>query len=366
MARERILLYATQMLETGGIESHITEFLTQMTIYGNSDIDIVILNAYLSENQTKHIKSLTGISILSKKKIRKNTLEWLKTGWSVLKSIFTKYDALYTNGQGNSIYWITKIFRYDKWIHHHHTSGDPADQKTWSATYMKALKTADVVVACSAKNASAMQPVLKRHIVTVPCFSRAVCIRKKGQKGISRNRIHLGYYGRLIPEKGIDLIGMLSNDPTTTHIQFHIWGRGEKYPLEYFSKYPNLIYHGTFKGEEELTNVLSLLDGYLLLSTHPEGLPISLLEVMSAGLPWLATNQGGISDIACDPLTTRLLNSTADFDTVKNEVLSFASAITTGKINHQQQQAMYNSRFSSPVLVKQWKSILYADNTIML
>ena len=36
-----------------------------------------------------------------------------------------------------------------KWIHHHHSSGDENDRKTWDASYMKALLYSDNLIVCS-------------------------------------------------------------------------------------------------------------------------------------------------------------------------------------------------------------------------
>ena len=68
--------------------------------------------------------------------------------------------------------------------------------------------------------------------------------------------------------------------------------------------------------------MISVLDGFLLISTHPEGLPVCLLEAMGAGLPWLATNKGGITDIAFDPSSsTRVIASALSYEEIKQQVI---------------------------------------------
>ncbi|SKB98402.1 Glycosyltransferase involved in cell wall bisynthesis [Parapedobacter luteus] len=356
MAKKKILLFTTQLLKTGGIESHIQQFTIQMASNGDSDVYIFVLNSKLSDDQVNNLKKYTCASVFSKKN---SITELFKMIRFIFFSMFIKYDALYTNGQGNSIYLISKCFRYRKWVHHHHTAGDKADQQTWPSWYIKALIQANIVIACSTKNAFDMQSVLNREVITVPCFSRPIRSNSIKQISTQDDIVNFGYYGRLIPEKGIDLIGKLSNHDDMAKIKFHIWGEGKQYPPDYFKRYPNLNYHGVFHGLEELTKVLDQIDAYLLLSTHPEGLPISLLEAMSAGVPWIATNRGGINDIACDPLSTRVINSLTDFDVVKKEILSFVADIRSGKISRQKQKELYESKFSPAVLVKRWNKILY-------
>ena len=52
-----------------------------------------------------------------------------------------------------------------------------------------------------------MQKVLHRSIDVVPCFSRKIEVEKKSGK--INGKVKLGYYGRLIPEKGIDVLSGL-------------------------------------------------------------------------------------------------------------------------------------------------------------
>ncbi|WP_028295681.1 glycosyltransferase family 4 protein [Olivibacter sitiensis] len=347
---KHILVFTTQHMPTGGIESHLLSFCENMS-RNNTNVDLFVLNSRMDRTTADRYRSVCNDVFLG----RKGLFHVLTFIFFYLKAIQRKYDAVYTNGQGNSIYLVSKFFRSRNWVHHHHTAGDIEDQKTWSSYYIKALRDAHTVVACSTRNAQDMQQALNRTVITVPCFSREVSVNDI----LKSERVSLGYYGRLIPEKGIDLLCRLSDDPDLTHIQFHIWGEGSRYPPIFFEKFPNLVYHGRFNGKGALSKVLSSLNGYLLLSTHPEGLPISLLEVMSAGLPWLASNRGGIADIACDPLSTRLLENVGDYEQVKMEVKRFADDIAMGKVSADKQKALYQARFAPNVLINQWESILF-------
>ena len=109
---------------------------------------------------------------------------------------------------------------------------------------------------------------------------------------------------------------------------------------------------------EELSKIISSLDAYLLLSCHSEGLPISLLEVMSAGLPWIATDIGGIRDIATDDRTTRVIPPNSDDAIIKAAILSLASDIKNGFVSTEKQKLLYQQRYSARVLINQWKNVL--------
>lgn len=348
----RVLLYCTQLLDTGGIENHILEFTEKMASSG-TEIDIIIPNFKMESTGEARLKHNCTRIFLNNTNAGKWRWLWLTRVLLYLSKI--KYTALYTNGQGESIRIVSKLVRYQHWVHHHHTSGDEGDLETWGNGYKKSLLEADRIIACSQSNARRIEAKIKRKVDVISCFSRKVNLPiKKTMK----EKVHLGYYGRLIPEKGIDILCSLSQDPDCNHIDFHLWGKGEVYPSEFFQKFPFISYHGNFNTTEELKNVLEFLDGFLLISTHPEGLPISLLESMSAGLPWLATDRGGIPDIACDPGSTRVISHLSSYKEIKEAVLRFAADIAAGKISRVKQKELYNKFFCAEVLTSQWQSIL--------
>ncbi|TDN39582.1 hypothetical protein A8B98_18005 [Hymenobacter sp. UV11] len=348
------MVYATQHMPTGGIESHLREFCLNLAESGAA-VDLVIRNSEMLPETEVFFRSICKRVYLGKSSSSLKQLFWLF--WIGLQRLTKCYDALYTNGQGNSVNFFSWFLpRRRRWVHHHHTAGDKADQATWTSGYQQALRNADSLVACSSRNATDMEATLVRPVQSIPCFSREIAIA--GVSATPGHTLRFGYYGRLIPEKGIDVLCQLSEDPSMRGIEFHIWGEGQAYPSDFFGRHPRILYHGPFTSRDELQAVLASLDAYLLLSTHPEGLPIALLEVMSAGLPWVATDRGGVADIACDPMATRVIPSTASYSEVKAAILTLAVDIQQGRVLRSAQKKLYAETYSAEVLVKRWREIL--------
>lgn len=350
----KILVFSTQLLNTGGIESHLLEFCRVISSAGHS-IDLLVPKNGMDQVNIKKLKCYCSNVYL--KNNFDSTSSALFTFILCIRLILRKYDALYTNGQGNMIFLLSKLFRYKKHIHHHHTSGDLLDQQTWPLMYERVMKKADIVVACSSINADRLTKKLRRPVISLPVFSRDLqsCISWKKSKDV---QVHFGYFGRLIPEKGIDVICKLSEEYDCKHIIFHLWGEGHNYTTDSFSKYKNLRYHGVFNGVEELKAIIVKLDGYLLLSIHHEGLPVSLLEVMSAGLPWLATDKGGIPDLYVDDNSTRIIKPDASYAEIKAAVIQFSYDCLNQAINTESVRKLYDQKYTSIMLLNKWEHLL--------
>jgi glycosyltransferase involved in cell wall biosynthesis len=355
---KQLLVYSTQLMETGGIESHVLEFCGHMSASGVG-ITLIVPNFHMKAAEKERLKAACVCVYANKGKAGVRTMAWLFFKAFFLG--FKHFDALYTNGQGESLGIFARLIRHKKnWVHHHHTAGDKLDQATWGKWYWQTLKRANSVIACSTSNASDMKKVLDRKIDVVPCFSRKVVVQR--QHLFNPEKIQFGYYGRLIKEKGIDDLCKLSNDADCSKIQFNIWGKGQDYPPTFFAKYAHVKYHGTFTGLQGLKNVIASLDAFLLLSTHPEGLPICLLEAMGAGLPWLATDKGGVRDIAFDSSANRVIASNSDYEEMKKQVILLAEDLAKGRVNRLNQVAVYDEKFAATSLVNQWQEILQLSN----
>lgn len=353
MTKKKVLVFTTQLLETGGIESHLKEFCSQLN-ESNLSISILVLNSKASKQTELFYKNSCENSwIISNNNI---FIRYLKLLFLIPILNFKGFSKIYSNGQGNSIYFLKKLlFTIKYWVHHHHTSGEIQDRKSWSSSYKKTLLNANKIVACANYNASLLSQELERNVISIPCFSRAIVI---DNKPINPHKIKIAYIGRLIKEKGIEAICKLSNEVELNHIEFIIWGEGNMFPISYFNSYPNVKYKGSFNNKDGLVNALNDIDAFILYSTHPEGLPISLLEVMSAGIPWIATRTGGISEISIDKDLNYLLNKESNYDELVCSLKTFTNNLINKQSISTKQIEVYNKTYSAGIIRKNWINVL--------
>ncbi|MFD1205217.1 glycosyltransferase family 4 protein [Sporosarcina contaminans] len=98
------------------------------------------------------------------------------------------------------------------------------------------------------------------------------------------------------PKKQIDLLQSLCH---LQHLDWtmHFVGDGpEMEKAKRFAKESGIADRVRFEGRlEDVTKILDIADIFLLISQY-EGLPLSVLEAMRAGLPIIATNVGGVQE----------------------------------------------------------------------
>ncbi len=352
MKKKKVLIFVPRLLERGGIESHLKELCFQFK-GAAYELSILVLDNQSSKETQTCYKAICSNTWFIQANL--SILRWLMFFKILPKLWINKFDIFYSNGQGNSILLLNQLFNKKlKWIHHHHTTGDYLDKKAWSNSYFQTLKKCDVLIACTEVSTNSLSGILQREVVHISCFSREIILKNQSH---SNSPFRLGYFGRLIKEKGIDLLAQMSTDKDFEDIEFHIWGDGKSYPISYFNSFSNLFYHGSFQGEIELTEVLNYIDALILISTHPEGLPISLLETMGSGKPWIASDIGGIVEISIDSKLNYLLSRDIDYESLKIQVLDFINQVKDRPGLNQNQIQFYKQHYSSSYLNSCWENI---------
>lgn len=357
----RLLVFSAQMEPAGGIESHLLEFCRRFAARGWRIT--LLCSRWSAGDAARRMLADAGVDLrLNESRLTTGSpaAKWAWTLAALARVAGTRFDAVYVNGQGRNA--ATVLRRYQgraRTVHHHHTGCDDDDVATWPAAYRTAMVGADALVVCAGFVRTRMRAALGRPDVDVAyCFSRRLEVPDAPLAPGAP--VVFGYYGRLIPEKGIGLMLRLAAEPRLAGIEWRIWGPQGTYRAPDFAGHANLRYEGAFDDAAGLARALATLHCYCLFSTHPEGLPIALLECMGAGRAWIATPQGGIAELAHDVSSCAVVTLT-DYDGVVAACAAMRDRLRAGNVRTDLQRSRYDSLFGEAVLVATWSGLLLGD-----
>jgi glycosyltransferase involved in cell wall biosynthesis len=152
-------------------------------------------------------------------------------------------------------------------------------------------------------------PAHKAHVILngAPLERFACCPAKPGS---AHPRIRFGAASRMVPEK--DHFTLLSAfarvAESLPHAELHVAGDGPlrariKDLIDHFGLNDRVILHGALR---DMPDFLRHLDIFVMTSLN-EGLPVTILEAMAAGLPIVSTRAGGIHEAAIEGLNARFV-----------------------------------------------------------
>jgi glycosyltransferase involved in cell wall biosynthesis len=345
------------MAPFGGIERHVCGIARAAADDGHQVRLLTTSNSLGPELRAQLASPRIVFRELARPRLAAGALH--KAAWlarELLLAAGRNWDVVYTNGQSAlaRLAWFA-AGRGSRIIHHHHTAADAAEQLTWSRPFRRLLAAAPELVACSQATRRALDAAVARtdtqflpYLAGSPVAGAQVVDRPPAPL------LRFGFCGRLIPEKGIEAILALADDPALPDIEWHIHGSGDAYPAERFQNRPRIFYHGAYRSPAEHARALLALDSLVLFSTHNEGMPLSLIEGMSAGLPWVATDRGGTRELASSPNDALLAPADATVAQLGGAVRTLADRILARATSRRFQRAIYDDRFAPAVVTAQW------------
>ena len=291
-------------------------FVPKIAKYFQDELNYEIEILTLSDNKNSNINDDFSV-----KRIDRNLpiiYRWLKTIFTIYKLGKNK-DLIFVNGLGTEA-TIANIFLKKKIIRK--IVGDPV----WERTYSKAkisesfdefqvknygfsislqkkvrsfsIKKSDIVVTPSKH--------LKNFILNlgfknkIEIINNGVFIPEENTNIFTNDQINITIVSRLVSHKNIGKIIKAISDLNSPLINLNIIGDGpelnqlQKISLESNNK-DNIIFHGKLN-RDEIDHIFLNSDIYIQASNY-EGLPHSLLEAMSYGIPVLCTPVGECKEI---------------------------------------------------------------------
>ena len=321
-------------------------FVPKIAKYFQDELNYEIEILTLSDNKNSNINDDFSV-----KRIDRNLpiiYRWLKTIFTIYKMGKNK-DLIFVNGLGTET-TIANIFLKKKIIRK--IVGDPV----WERAYSKAkisesfdefqdknygfsislqkkvrsfsIKKSDIVVTPSKH--------LKNFILNlgfknkIEIINNGVFIPEENTNIFTNDQINITIVSRLVSHKNIEKIIKAISDLNSPLINLNIIGDGpelnqlQKISLESNNK-DNIIFHGKLN-RDEIEHIFLKSDIYIQASNY-EGLPHSLLEAMSYGIPVLCTPVGECKEILGNEDRGYIL----DLPVSKNNIKSKISEIISEK-----------------------------------
>ena len=323
-------------------------FVPKIAKYFQDELNYEIEILTLSDNKNSNINDDFSV-----KRIDRNLpiiYRWLKTIFTIYKLGKNK-DLIFVNGLGTET-TIANIFLKKKIIRK--IVGDPV----WERAYSKAkisesfdefqvknygfsislqkkvrsfsIKKSDIVVTPSKH--------LKNFILNlgfknkIEIINNGVFIPEENTNIFTNDQINITIVSRLVSHKNIKKIIRAISDLNDPLIYLNIIGDGpelnqlQKISLESNNK-DNIIFHGKLN-RDDINHIFLKSDIYIQASNY-EGLPHSLLEAMSYGIPVLCTPVGECKEILGNEDRGYIL----DLPVSKNNITSKISEIIGEKNN---------------------------------
>lgn len=175
--------------------------------------------------------------------------------------------------------------------------------------------------------------------------------------------LHLIYVGRLVPEKGVQVIlDALTRQDSHKRVHLNIVGDGSYRPtLEAFAKDHNLTGMVNFLGSRrDVPELLSKSDVFIHMPLCEEGFGITIVEAMAAGKICICARSGAIPEIITDGVDGYLVE--------KDNAKQLAQTIcTVGNLDDTQREKICcaarqkSKRFSDDTFVSQLDELIEAS-----
>lgn len=286
----------------------------------------------------------------------------------VLRCLSSQIKIVHVHGASYNSFYRKRIFidiakqLGKKVVYHIHGGGFADFYRTHITDVAPVLKKVDAVIALSDSWKSFFEnEVGCKRVAVVPNiipFHNVVCKE-------SNDFVECLFLGAVNKNKGIydmlDVLNMYQED-FRGKLVLHIGGLGEQDKvLNIIHKYglTDIVCYEGFVDGPRKNELLSSVD-FFVLPSYIEGLPISILEAMSYGLPILSTSIGGIPEIVEDGQNGFLITP-GDKDSLYHAMLQLMSDLKLcrrmGTISYQKVQPHFPNSVSN-VLEMLYKELL--------
>lgn len=246
--------------------------------------------------------------------------------------------------QGIAVYW---------------EAGDGLRGRTTAQAKM--LDVMDKIAATSAPVARRVGEYYSREVGILPPLTQGVNL---GGRIVShshhREPIRVSFLGRVSRLKGVDTLIDIWPELNAGPIRLDLYGGGDELDemigLVTARGLTDSIYvHGTYDRARDLDQIMRSSD-MLVLPSLTEGLPHVLIESMAYGVPFVATNVGGIRDLAIGNSDVMVVEPSRDG--VIHGIREMVAAIRNDDICPDRLRRYYEGNFAPQIVGDRWLDFL--------
>lgn len=378
MSIRKILIFAGYFYpRLGGSEQVIYE-LSKRLVKRGYEIDIITCNTEngltYEELDGIHIYRLPSWNILGGTyPVPKSTLTTLKILWKLLRK---KHDLINTQIRFMITSFLGLVFAKIKRIPLVHTEHSAKHSVVSNKMVDLISKTYDhtigsLIVKSAWKNIGnsnatcnflrhlgANEPIIIHNGVDTNVFRKKNS--KLKDKLILENSVVITFIGRLIYAKGVhDLISVFSDiESKFSNLKLLIVSDGPyRQELERLAEKTckkKILFLGQ-KNREDLVEILSITDIFVNPS-YSEGLPTSVLEAAAIGLPIVATDVGGTSEII-ENYKTGLVVPPGDIKLLKEKIFELIKDKNSRKNLGENAHKVIKEKFDWNIITKKYENI---------
>ena len=193
----------------------------------------------------------------------------------------------------------------------HGQTSQSVQVRLYEATMRRMYRLVDRVVAVSEPGRGALLRggLRPERVVTVPNFlTRELAGPATGDVRSAGEAARLLVLGRLSPEKGVDVLIQALARRAAGAARLTVVGDGpERRRLEQLTADLGLSARVEFVGYRDDVGPFLRAADALVMPSHREGLPLTLVEALAAGLPVVASDVGGVGELVRDGDNGRLV-----------------------------------------------------------
>jgi glycosyltransferase involved in cell wall biosynthesis len=293
----------------GGLEQVVTTLATEQRASGKSVQVVQLVENGADESTVSMRLKVAGVDVHTVSLPPRAYASQLSALRRLAKAVAP--DVIHTHGYvpdvlGAALRSLNRGPRLVSTVHGF-TGGDWKN-RVYERLQQLAFRRFDAVVGVSRRLSDKLKEagISAARIHTIPNAWRplnllADAIEARHTLGIPSDVFSIGWVGRVSHEKALDVL--VNALPHVVDIPFHLTVVGDGPMRESVSQSAaRLDVAAQISWVGVVENAARLMRAFdvLVISSRSEGTPMNLLEAMSAGVPLLATNVGGIPDVVSD------------------------------------------------------------------